>query len=143
MEAILNVPGSRELRLDSVIPLLLSETCSKRGKNHAYMASHWLKNWRESLKPITMRSNRNHVITFDSHLKTALLAIGSLRIDDYSWTRLFGHLMSPVDVGQKLEFTIISEHEDDVVGVRQISRLCSVGVLRYQSTRSERRLPYL
>ena len=37
-------------------------------------ASHWLKNWRESFKPITKRSNRNHVITFDSHLKTALTA---------------------------------------------------------------------
>ena len=36
--------------------------------------SHWLKNWRESLKPITKRSNRNHVITFDSHLKTALVS---------------------------------------------------------------------
>ena len=35
-------------------------------------ASHWLKNWRESFKPITKRSNRNHVITCDSHLKTAL-----------------------------------------------------------------------
>ena len=35
-------------------------------------ASYWLKNWRESFKPITKRSNRNHVITFDSHLKTAL-----------------------------------------------------------------------
>ena len=35
-------------------------------------ASHWLKNWRESFKPIIERSNRNHVITFDSHLKTAL-----------------------------------------------------------------------
>ena len=35
--------------------------------------SHWLKNWRESFKPITKRSNRNHVITFDSHLKTALI----------------------------------------------------------------------
>ena len=44
--------------------------------------SHWLKNWRESFKPITKRGNRNHVITFDSHLKTALL--GSLR----STTRL-------------------------------------------------------
>ena len=31
--------------------------------------SHWLKNWRESFKPITKRSNRNHVITFDTHLK--------------------------------------------------------------------------
>jgi len=35
-------------------------------------ASHWLKNWRDSFKPITKRSSRNHVITFDSHLKTAL-----------------------------------------------------------------------
>ena len=35
-------------------------------------ASHWLKNCRESFKPITKRSNRNHVITFESHLKTAL-----------------------------------------------------------------------
>ena len=35
-------------------------------------ASHWLKNWRESFKSITKRSNRNHIITFDSHLKTAL-----------------------------------------------------------------------
>ena len=34
--------------------------------------SHWLENWRESFKPITKLSNRNHVITFDSHLKTAL-----------------------------------------------------------------------
>ena len=37
-------------------------------------ASHWLKNWRESFKPITKRTNRNHVITFDSHLKTALIS---------------------------------------------------------------------
>ena len=36
-------------------------------------ASHWLKNWRGSFKPITKRGNRNHVITFDSHLKTALM----------------------------------------------------------------------
>ena len=34
--------------------------------------SHWLKNGRESFKPITKRSNRNHIITFDKHLKTAL-----------------------------------------------------------------------
>ena len=36
-------------------------------------ASHWLKNWRDYFKPITKRSNRNHVITCDSHLKTALI----------------------------------------------------------------------
>ena len=34
--------------------------------------SHWLKNWRDSSKAITKRRNRNHVITFDSYLKTAL-----------------------------------------------------------------------
>ena len=28
--------------------------------------------WRESFKPITKRSDRNHLITFDSHLKTTL-----------------------------------------------------------------------
>ena len=38
-------------------------------------AFHWLKHWRDSFKPITKHSNRNrnHVITFDSHLKTALI----------------------------------------------------------------------
>ena len=41
-------------------------------------ASHWLRNWRESFKPITKRSDRNHVITFDSHLKTALNNIGEM-----------------------------------------------------------------
>ena len=43
-------------------------------------ASHWLKNWRESFKPITKRSNRNHGITFDSHLKTTLPAVMSLMV---------------------------------------------------------------
>ena len=37
--------------------------------------SHWLKNWRESFKPITKRNNRNHVNTFDSRVKTALTQI--------------------------------------------------------------------
>ena len=36
-------------------------------------ASHWLKSWRKCFKLIIKRSNRNHVITFDSHLKTALM----------------------------------------------------------------------
>ena len=43
-----------------------------QGANALGFAFHWLKNWRNSFKPITKRSNRNHVITFDSHLKTAL-----------------------------------------------------------------------
>ena len=61
----------------------LAITCNSleaRGKSRVPGAigfgctSHWLKNWRDPFKPITKRSNRNHVITFDSHLKTALLA---------------------------------------------------------------------
>ena len=35
--------------------------------------SHWLINWRETLKPITERSNYNRVIIFDTQLKTALM----------------------------------------------------------------------
>ena len=35
-------------------------------------APHLLKNWRETFKSITKRSNRNRVIIFDSHLKSDL-----------------------------------------------------------------------
>ena len=35
-------------------------------------ASHWLKDWSKIFKPITKRSSQGCVITFDSHLKTAL-----------------------------------------------------------------------
>ena len=52
--------------------------------------SHWLKNWRESCKPITKLSNRNYGITFDSHLKTALI----LSIDQ-SYTRQFTLFVLP------------------------------------------------
>ena len=48
------------------------EESRARGAIGFGLASDWLKNWRESFKPITKRSNRNHVITFDSHLKTPL-----------------------------------------------------------------------
>ena len=34
-------------------------------------ASHRLKNWREIFKPITKRTSRNRIITFQNHLKTA------------------------------------------------------------------------
>ena len=49
--------------------------------------------------------------------------IGSLRIDVFCSTTPFGHVISRVAVLQKLEFTILCEHDDDVVGVRQISCL--------------------
>ena len=46
---------------------------SQCGNNNG-LDSHWVKNWRDSFKPITKLSKCNHVITFDSHLKTALYA---------------------------------------------------------------------
>ena len=46
--------------------------------------SHWLKNWRESFKPITNCSSRNHVITFDSHLKIALKFLRIIEFNFYS-----------------------------------------------------------
>ena len=39
--------------------------------------SHWLKNWRESFKPITKRSNRNHVITFDVNISNTRKSVSS------------------------------------------------------------------
>ena len=60
----------------------LAITCNSpeaREKSRVYgvigfgFASHWLKNWHEFFKPITKRSNHNHVIAFNSHLKTALI----------------------------------------------------------------------
>ena len=37
-------------------------------------ACHWLKNWREILKPVTNCSNPNRVIIWNTHLKIALSA---------------------------------------------------------------------
>ena len=60
---------------------LIAITCNslearEKSRVHAAIgfgfASRWLKNWRDSFKPITKHSNHNHVITFDGHLKTTL-----------------------------------------------------------------------
>ena len=78
----------------------LAITCNKlkaRKKSRVHgaigfgFAYHWLKNWRESFKPITKRSNRNHVIAFDSHLKTAL-------------NMLVHKLAKSIDTGASLSF---------------------------------------
>ena len=73
----------------------LAITCNSleaREKSRVHVAigfgfdSHWLKNSRESFKPITTRSYRNHVITFDSHLKTAQrIAITSDSWHTFAW----------------------------------------------------------
>ena len=56
-------------------------------------ASHWLKNWCESFKPITKRSNRNYIITFDSHLKTALMWFTTKMIALHTTLELFSYLV--------------------------------------------------
>ena len=71
--------GANSVMNQSEFLLITSNSLKGREKSRVHgaigfgFASHWLKNWRESFKPITKRSNRNHVITFDGHLKTALL----------------------------------------------------------------------
>ena len=54
----------------SQFPAITCNLLEVREKSHVHGAigfgfdSHWLKNWHESFKPITKRSNRNHVIAF-------------------------------------------------------------------------------
>ena len=65
--------------------LLAREKSRVHGAIGFGFAFHRLKNWRESFKPITKRRNRNHVITFDSHLKTALKRE---RVAIHSWREI-------------------------------------------------------
>ena len=51
------------------------EKSRARGASGFCFDSQWVKKWREILKPITKRSNRNHLVTLDSHLKTALISM--------------------------------------------------------------------
>ena len=70
--------GTNSAMNQSQFPVITCNSPETREKSRVHgaigfgFASHWLKNWLESFKSITKRSNRNYVITFDSHLKTAL-----------------------------------------------------------------------
>ena len=69
-------------------------------------ASHWLKNWHEAFEPTTKRNNRNHVITLDSHLKTALLVnyhFLFFRVEENSRNSVRGIEMC---AAQKLTYTL-------------------------------------
>ena len=86
----------------------LAITCNSleaREKSRAHgaigfgFACHWLKNWRDSFKPITKRSNRNHVITFDTHLKTAPFTV------DHITAQLRGNYDSSDQSAHRLDYT--------------------------------------
>ena len=70
--------GTNSARNQSQFLAITSNSLEAREKSRVHgasgfgFASHWLKNWRDSFKPTTKRSNHNHVITFDGHLKTTL-----------------------------------------------------------------------
>ena len=72
--------GANSAMNQSEFLVITSNSLKEREKSRVHgaigfcFASHWFKNWRKSFKSVTKCSNRNHVITFDSHLKTALYA---------------------------------------------------------------------
>ena len=63
--------------LRAIFKLLSKKQSRQKSRVHGAIGfgstSHWLKNWRQSCEPVIKRSNRNRVITFDSHLKIALI----------------------------------------------------------------------
>ena len=70
--------GTESAMNQSQFPAITCNSLEARERSRVHgvigfgFAFHWLKNRRESFKPITRRSNGNHVTTFDSHLKTLL-----------------------------------------------------------------------
>ena len=59
--------------------LKVQEGASVQGMIAFGFPSHWFMKWHEIFKPITKCSNNcNHVITFNSHLKTALFRLHAI-----------------------------------------------------------------
>lgn len=63
-------------------------------------ASHWLKNWRDIFEPITQRSNRNRIITYYSHVTTAMW---ELTRDDASSLENIGRRKQPRDYCNEMQ----------------------------------------
>ena len=68
---------NRSKQRDGQLPAIAYDLLKAREESRVQGAiglafPHWLKHWHETFTPITKRSNRNRVITFDSHLKTTL-----------------------------------------------------------------------
>ena len=92
-------------------------------------ASLWLKNWRESFRPITERSNRNDVITFDRDLKTALLKESRLTLcrGRLVLDKIFHLKHCPLtNVINILALVGYSVHRDNVVYIRLLFAVCSI-----------------
>ena len=73
--------GADSAMNQSQFPAITCNSLKAREKSRIHgaigfgFASHWLKNWHESFKPITKSSNHNHVIAFNSYLKIALMKL--------------------------------------------------------------------
>ena len=71
--------GTNSTMNQSQFLAIICNSLRAREKSRVHVAigfgftSHWLKNVRESFSPIPKSGNRNHVIAFDNHLKTALM----------------------------------------------------------------------
>ena len=80
-------------------------------------ASDWLKNCREIFNQITDRSNRNRVITFDSHLETSLRSQIAVPIETVAPSRftkvpkLFGRILGDLTLRVTLQNEGVSRHE--------------------------------
>ena len=84
--------------------------------------SNWLENWRETVKAITKRSNRNHVITFDSHLKTAL----------YELVKMERVIYQNVELSSRSEGFLLSKVRDRVCFKKEKSPIPRRFALEFQ-----------
>ena len=92
--------------------------------------SHWLKNWRESFKPITKRSSHNHEITFDSHLKTALCGvvrtIRSIKSDDKKFQRNFLTHNKRPKLEEAVTWLFLAFHSSYLRKLARISKMIAI-----------------
>ena len=88
--------------------------------------SRWLKHWREIFKPITKRSNRNRVITFDNHLKTALCPSNTFiyteKRKESAWTCLPSRLFLKFKTAAWCSW-IFSNHRAHLLGYFEVTWL--------------------
>ena len=73
--------GNKPIRISGYYQYLAQSARKNRANRQSTIGfgftSHWLKNWRETLKPISKCSSSHRLIAFDSYLNTALIVINA------------------------------------------------------------------